>query len=423
MKNRALLGRLQRRAAAKHGRIVVLTGARQTGKTTLVQHAFPDYEYISLEDPALRPEWSRLAAADWIRRHPRAVLDEVQKVPSLVETLKAARDADSSVRYLLLGSSQIRLLGKVKESLAGRAAVEELWPLTLPEMMTDSWDQPVGESRLLALLRAVGRSDDVLAGMPAADQGFVQAEAMFRRYLERGAMPAVHDPELDDPECFEWLSDYRKLYLERDVADLAALRDLEPFALAQRALALRTGAPVNFAELARASSIAVDTARRFLRYLELSYQVVMLPAYARNPRKRLVRSAKVHFVDPGVHRSLTGRRGPCNGEEFESYVVGEIFKQVRTAALPADLYHLRTHDGLEVDLLIETEAGFTAVEVKASDRVSSQDARHLRNLSALLDKPLLNALVLSMDREVRELGNGILAVPAAWVLGPAGVGT
>jgi len=134
MKNRASLVRIRRRAAGKHSRLLVLTGARQTGKTTLVRHAFPDYEYVSLEDPAVRPSWTRLSAADWVRHHPRAIVDEVQKAPSLVESLKAARDTDADVRYLLLGSSQIRLLDKVKESLAGRAALEEPWPLTLPVM-------------------------------------------------------------------------------------------------------------------------------------------------------------------------------------------------------------------------------------------------------------------------------------------------
>lgn len=418
MKNRLLLARLRRRAAGKHGRLTVLTGARQTGKTTLVQHAFPEYEYISLEDPAIRPAWTRLSAVDWIRHHPRAIVDEVQKAPSVVETLKAARDMDGQVRYLLLGSSQIRLLAKVKESLAGRAALEELWPLTLPEMMTGSWEEPVRESRLVAWLRDRAWGADLAAGIPAADPAFADAQALFSRYLALGGMPVVHDPDLADRDCEEWLDDYRRMFLERDVADLALVRDLEPFVMAQKAIALRTGTPINFSELARAASISADTAHRFLRYLELSYQVLLLPSFHRNPRKRLVRSHKVHFADPGVHRSLTRRRGPCTGEEFESYVAAEIWKQVRTAALRVDLYHLRTHDGREVDLLIETEDGFVAIEIKAADRVASTDARHLRRVAEFLDKPVLASLVLSMDRDIRNLGDNILALPAPWLLSP-----
>jgi len=138
MKNRTLKSRLRRRAASRLGRLIVLTGARQTGKTTLIRQCFPDVPYISLDDPTTRPSFSRLSAAEWLEAYPQAILDEVQKAPSLVETVKAVYDESPEARYFLLGSSQILLLSRVRESLAGRAAIEELWPLTLPEMATSS---------------------------------------------------------------------------------------------------------------------------------------------------------------------------------------------------------------------------------------------------------------------------------------------
>ncbi len=417
MFNRSLKERLQQRARQKHGRLLVLTGARQTGKTTLAGEAFPDLAFISLEDPVSRPNWSRLSASDWIERYPRAILDEVQKAPGVIESVRAAHDASAKVKYLLLGSSQILLLSRVRESLAGRAAVEDLWPLTLPELATTSWEDPVPESRLVSWLRSGAIEDSIFSGIPLASQRFSRYESIFDSYLRFGGMPAVHDPELADDERHDWLRDYQRTYLERDVTDLAALRDLEPFVLAQRAIALRTGQTVNYSDLARDASVSPATAQRFLRYLELSYQVSLLQPYFRNPQKRLSRMPKVHFLDPGVQRSIVNRRGPLTGAEFESAVVAEIIKQTRNAKFASDFFHLRTYDGREVDLLIETETDFIAVEIKSGTRLSSVDARHVRDLQPYLDKPLRKALILSMDREVRELGDGILGLPIAWALG------
>jgi len=419
LKNRALRVRLLTRARAKHGRLVVLTGARQTGKTTLVRRAFPELPYVSLEDPAVRPTYSRMSAVELHERFPTAIFDEVQKVPSFIETVKAAYDAYPDVRYLLLGSSQILLLSKVRESLAGRVAIEELWPLTLPEMITESWEAPVQPSRLIRWLIDPGKDGlRVFDGVPASSASFAASCRWLDEYLEFGGMPAILDPALTPDERFQWLKDYQRTYLERDVTDLAALRDLEPFVVAQRVLAGRSGRMVNFSDLARAASISPDTARRFLRYLELSYQVLSLPPYHRNLEKRLSKSPKVHFLDPGISRALLNRRGDLTGEEFESAVVSEVMKQIRNAALRVEFFHLRTYDRREVDLLLELESGFVAVEVKKTRRVASADARSLHDLEELLDKPLLARMVLSLDREIRKLGEGVLALPAAWALGP-----
>jgi predicted AAA+ superfamily ATPase len=231
-------------------------------------------------------------------------------------------------------------------------------------------------------------------------------------------MPVVHDPEVTPEEKLSWLSDYQKTYLERDVADLAALRELEPFVRAQKALALRSGGLVNFSDLARDAGVAPGTARRFLRYLELSYQVLALPAWHANASKRLTKRPKVHLVDPGVQRSILGRSGEVTGDEFESAVVAEIFKQVRTAGLRVALHHLRTHDGREVDLLIESDRWVVAIEVKMARTVAAVHARNLTSLEAILGRPVRKGIVLSRDPVVRELSPEVIALPAAWALGP-----
>jgi hypothetical protein len=146
--------------------------------------------------------------------------------------------------------------------------------------------------------------------------------------------------------------------------------------------------------------------------------VLLLPAFFRNPEKRLAKQPKVVFLDPGIHRGILRKTGLLDGSEYESAVIGEIIKQVKTADLSIDLYHLRTADGREVDLLLETEQGFVAIECKMTTHPSRNDFRSMRNLVELLDKPLLAGLVVCNEDTVRRFSGKIpyYSVPGAWLL-------
>ncbi|MCK9463541.1 MAG: AAA family ATPase, partial [Proteobacteria bacterium] len=139
--------------AHDRGRLLVITGARQTGKSTLARMAFPDYDVVNLDSPVERALYERWAPAEWISRYPRAVIDEAQKLPAIFDTIKACYDRNPDVRYVLLGSSQILLMKGVRETLAGRAALRELFPFSLPELVAEPGIEPV-ESRLVRMLRA-----------------------------------------------------------------------------------------------------------------------------------------------------------------------------------------------------------------------------------------------------------------------------
>lgn len=170
-------------------------------------------------------------------------------------------------------------------------------------------------------------------------------------------------------------------------------------------------------ELAQLAGVTAKTVKRFLSYLEISYQVILLQPWFRNLNKRLSKAPKVHFLDPGIQRALLNRRGQPTGHEFESAVISEIYKQIHNSRLPIDCHHLRTADGREVDLLLETETGFVPIEIKMAERIAATDARHLRNLDAILDKPILQAVVLSNDPRIHDLGDGVMALPVGWALG------
>ena len=343
-------------------------------------------------------------------------MDEVQKVPSIIESVKAAYDLYPEAKYILLGSSQILLMEKVRESLAGRVALVELYPLTFPEMMTSSWDDHIVDSRMVQWLRSDGNQKHI-EGIPLQSEEYAVTSRLMEQYLRFGAMPAIIDDELDDEDKFDWLHDYIQTYLQRDIRDLANLRELEPFVRAQKALAGLTGQCININNLARQSGIAAKTAKRFLTYLEISYQVILLRPWFRNINKRLVKSPKIHFLDPGIQRAILGRRGQITGAEFESAIVAEVYKQIKNSRLPIECYHLRTVDGREVDLILETEDWFVPIEIKLTDKIASTDAKHLRNLEDILDRPVLHSFIISNDPGIRKIDTKTTALPASWFLG------
>lgn len=414
MKSRSIRNAIMGKSKSAAGRIVVLTGARQTGKTTLAKLAFPDMKYIALDDPMLSGQYASLTADQWNHLYPSAVLDEVQKIPSVVESIKSVYDRFNDSRYILTGSSQLLLMSKVRESLAGRCTIFELYPLTIPEILSQDWSDFVNRSFFQKYLESLELPP--LSPSFMLDAAYSERNAAFRWYLEFGGYPALVDPALGNEERHEWLTGYVRTYLERDVRDLANFRYLEPFVKVQKMTSLLTGQLINYSDLAREAGVTAATAQRFVSYLDMSYQTFLLQPWTRNKVKRLTKSAKLHYLDPGIQRAIIGKRGGMSGNEYESAIVAEIFKQARNLNFSCTFYHLRTVDGREVDLLIETEKGYIAVEIKMSGRIERTDARHIDGLSGILDKPLVKSFILSNDNAVKSLEEGILAIPAAMFL-------
>ena len=395
----------------KIGRIMVFTGARQVGKTTLVRKVLGDYTYLSIEDPVKSATYQALTADQWHLMYPKAALDEVQKVPALVESIKSVYDQFDDARYALLGSSQILLLQKVKESLAGRCTILELYPLTIPELLTQGWDD---EIQLSVWQQVLQQPDVVPSLLPSfvVDPRMPQKVKAWEHLLRFGGYPALVDDDITDDERYLWLKDYVRTYLERDVRDLASFRDLEPYMKLQHILALQTAQTVNVSSLATAIGMSSKTVLRYMEYLNLSYQTLTLQPWERNQGKRLVKSPKIHYLDHGVLQAVLQKRGGMTGAEFESLLVSELFKQAKNLQADVSFHHLRTHDGKEVDLLVEFPNGYVAFEMKMAEHVVRSDARHLLDLQDILDKPLLQAFVLSNDVETKQFAPNVTAVNA-----------
>lgn len=395
-----------------HGtrRLVVLTGARQVGKTTLARSRYAGLRHLNLDAAENREVLRAVPTASWAREVGPAVLDEVQKEPSILEKLKYVFDDGSLDFSVLLGSAQILLMQRVRETLAGRVFLYELWPLTLGELAA-AGEPPTPP--LLVRLLAAGRDAAALLGEQPRRllaEAAARAEEAAAHLATWGGMPALLP--LDDQDRRAWLRSYHDTYLLRDLADLARLSDLEPFFRFQRLAALRSGKLLSYADLARDAGTSPTTARNYLEYLRISYQAHLLQPFATNLTSAVVKAPKLYWTDVGICRHLQGNWGPATGELFETLVVGEAIKLIRTLALDAQPSFYRTRSGLEVDLLLELPAGIIAIEAKARKVWAPSDFRPLRALASALGERLLAAIVVATGTEIVPVPDQ----PRMWVV-------
>jgi predicted AAA+ superfamily ATPase len=317
--------------------VVAMTGPRQSGKTTLVRAAFPDKPYASLEDPDVRDFADSDARGFLAQFAGGAVLDEAQRCPGLFSYLQGMVDAERQPgRFILTGSQQFGLLSGISQSLAGRVGLLQLLPFSLGE---------------------------------------IAPPATLEDLLYRGLYPPVHDRRLP-PHVF--YADYCATYVERDVRQMINVRDVSAFRRFLRMCATRTGQAVNLSALATDCGVTHDTASAWLSVLEASYLVMRLPPHFRNLGKRLVKTPKLYFLDPGLAAWLAGirsaedlRYGPLRGPLFETWVVTEAVKRLRHRLLPLEAYHWRDSGGHEVDLVVEREGGMIPLECKAGATTAS----------------------------------------------------
>jgi predicted AAA+ superfamily ATPase len=387
--------------------VVLVTGARQTGKTTLLRNEFGDtHRYTSLERPdvRLRAEADPVAFLD--ENPPPVILDEIQYVPSLLPYIKDRVDEDRRPgSWLITGSQGFGLMRGVTESLAGRVAILTLDPLAVGEGAGDPAPSTVDD-----LL------ERVFAEKPTARES-PPYEVDFADWLLRGGYPEPRlRPEVDRQL---WLASYTQTYLERDVRALTQVGDLGAF---QRFLALsasRTGTLVNLAELGREVGVTAPTARRWLSVLEASQVVFLLPAFHRNFGKRIRKSPKLYFLDTGLASYLMGLHhreavlhGPALGALMETAVVSEWVKAFRSRGERPEIWFWRSSSSHEVDLVIERGGRLFGIEVKAT---ATPTPGHSTSLAQWLDLSGGRGVLACRVPTPRSVRPGIQAVP--WHLG------
>jgi uncharacterized protein len=402
--------------ASNSKRLVILTGARQTGKTTSAKRLYPGLNYISLDSPENRETLRLLSTGSWSKTIGAAILDEAQKEPVVFEKLKYAYDAGSVTFSVVLGSSQILLLKKVRESLAGRASIYEIWPLMMSEIC-----QPFGSPDLRQpLIERLIVSKDIGKVLVDEPEVYLEEKDWVLRTAEEhllrwGGMPGLLP--LADEERWKWLKDYEYTYLERDLADLSRLDDLMPFRTLQKLAALRSGKLLNASEIARDAGISVDTARRYLEYLRISYQTILITPYFRNLTSTVIKTPKLYWLDIGLLRQLNGIRGELTGDIYETMVISEIVKWIKTAQRDVDIFFYRTRSGMELDLLLKTTNGFIGMEIKSRKLIRPTDWTSMKIVAERLGNEWLGGLIVNLGSQLRKVAEpNIWSVPSRRLL-------
>ena len=380
--------------------VVVVTGARQTGKSTLVQRLTAQpRRFISFDELEIR-EVARRDPSALVGSPEPITIDEVQRDPDVLQAVK--RDVDRNRqpgKFLLTGSANLLLMRTVSESLAGRAGYLTLRPMTRREQLG------YGNSGVWEQLLEAPEDDwiEIVASQTNAHED-------WRALALRGGFPFPTVELKTSRQRSIWFEGYVRTYLERDLLDISVISSLTDFRRLMRATALRIGSIVNQTDLARDVATSQPTVSRWLSLLETSYLLVRVPAYAVNRTKRLVKSPKLYWGDTGVALHVAQITEP-EGAHLENVVLNDLLAWRDARIEPAEIYHWRTSNGEEVDFVIEAGKQLLPVEIKATERPSYDDVRHLRTFRKEYSEMSRSGLLVHAGERLEWLTSDVLAVP------------
>lgn len=359
--------------AVKYYPAIIITGPRQSGKTTLAKHLFPDYTFVNIEDTGTRNR-----ALDDINGFldglgSYAIIDEIQNLPELLSSIQARVDSNKSLRYILTGSNNFSMLHNSMQSLAGRAALFTVLPFSFRELSKSDLDVSTSE------------------------------------LMWRGFYPGTIS-DLIPPDIF--YRNYYGTYIERDVRALGQVQYLDKFQLFMRLCAARVGSEINLASLSVEVGVSAPTISAWISLLKASYIAYSLPPYYANISKRLTKTPKLYFYDSGLLCYLLGIEHasqldthPLRGAIFENIAVSELIKNRYNTAKEPNLYFYRENSGREVDIIEETPDGLNIYEVKAGATFQTDFTKNLKYLQKLLPNIQTSAVIYNGETQGRSLLN------------------
>lgn len=393
------------RAAIKTFPVVVISGARQVGKSTFLQNEIKDFKYLSLDDFSNLQQAKIDPHSLWMDSD-RVIIDEAQKVPEIFSAIKLAVDrTQRKIRFIISGSSNLLLMKGVSETLAGRAVYFEMLPMAhnemeavkeLPQNLLNSWkpDYKVKGQEL--------KSIDPI------------------HLIEKGFMPPLMNLS-NKKEVLLWWEGYVRTYLERDLRELSQIESLIDFRRVLEALALRTGNILNQTEVARDTGVSQPTVYRYIKLLEISNIIKRIPAYSPSKTRRITKSPKIFFIDPGLNIYLSGYHDESSlksarelGNFFETMIFLHLKILTELLVPKANIFYWRTTTGKEVDFVLEQGRKLLAFEVKLTQRPSFNDIKNL--LTFIEDYPqTIRGILLHAGGSIKWLHSKVIAVPWWWI--------
>lgn len=364
---------------------VIVTGPRQSGKTTLLKHLFSEtHSYVSMDNPDLRLMAINETELFFKNYKPPLIIDEVQYAPQVLSYIKMLIDKDRHKfgQFILTGSQLFPLMANVGESLAGRIGVFTLLPFSIKEQINKN--KPF--------------NNDMLKG-----------------FALRGGFPEVTLNKAMNPEL--WFAGYLQTYLERDVRQLRQIGSLVDFQRFLQLIAAFNGQAVNLSSLSRDLGVAINTIKAWLSILEASGQIVLIKPFYLNKGKRIIKSPKIYFLDTGLLCYLSGIssinqifKGPLSGQLFETVVVSEIVKRFYNNGKIPKIYWWRTSYGEEVDFVIEDKGKIIPIEVKLSAKINMEMAKGLINFYDLFSDKIEEGFLINLSQDKIKFNDKIESV-------------
>ena len=387
-------------------RVILITGSRQVGKSTLLKEKYPsDYEYVTLDD-FLELSLAQSDSALFFKNHPiPIIIDEVQRAPDLFLQIKLIADNQTEKgKIILTGSQSHKLLSKAADSLAGRVCLINMASLSLREKYNIDFNTEF---------------------LPTTEY-FLERKKIIKPYenlwhhIWRGSMPELTD------ESIEWESFYRsyiRTYLERDVADLINSKNLVKFNNFMQCIAARVGELFNADSIAQDIGVSNKTITEWTSILESSGIIRLLQPYEKNISKRAIKSPKIYFMDTGLvcylvgwSSSQTAMKGAMSGGLFENFVVSEIIKSYYNAGHDTKhIYFYRDKDKKEIDLIIEKDNILYPIEIKKSAHPTLDMAKHFSVLSKISEKTVGQGCILCQCNKMLYLSENIISVPVEFL--------
>lgn len=390
--------------------VLMLTGARQTGKTTLVKQIASEIhpaKYFTMDDLTIRGAVLSDAMGFLRNISGNIIIDEIQLAPDLLSAIKLEVDQNRQPgRFIITGSANVLTLPRVAESLAGRIAIYSLLPLSQGEL--------------------ISQKEDFIDWLFADTLEFIvpkksDANMLWDKTITGGYPEIVLRTITARREA--WFKDYVSTIIQRDIRDLANIEGLTQIPRLLELLATRMATLVNFSELSRSIQIPQTSLKRYISLLEMTYLIQFVPAWSNHPGKRLLKMPKLFFVDTGLSAYLLGINSDTlkkptrdSGPILENFIVSELYKQTSWSNVKSRIYHFRNQTDQEVDFILENrQRQCVGIEVKASATVRSDDFKSLRWFQQLIGEKFLRGIVLYTGPEFVPFGNDLFAVPVEYL--------